>query len=299
MAYAEDLRDKINRTGNVGAEMPSNIQRSLQALRRNNANQQATELEGVSVIDPAVDLVWAAGALESEAPNSYFDYYFTGQDVKVWIDGLDSPDAWPYNDMPIQSFAFNIKQEKTPVFGFWSYTYDTVMRGTRIITGAFSIYTRSPGWMTRALSVAAEARSNKRINYPFAPGTIDERNIDQYWGRNTVGNGAKSGRGADRSMFLVHPPFTFVVKYNIQSQSIDGHSAAANRRVKQRLADYGTDNSLFTDTNERLVEGDTSESKLTFAIEAVEITGMQKQYDPSGRPCGEMYTFFAKDMVHN
>lgn len=60
----------------------------------------------------------------------YYDYYFTGEDVKIYIDGLfDAGD-----ELDIASFAFGITQQKAPLYGFWSYNYDVMMVGTRIVS---------------------------------------------------------------------------------------------------------------------------------------------------------------------
>lgn len=50
----------------------------------------------------------------------YFDYFYTGQDIRVSIDGLTSPES----ALPIYSLGYIIEQNKVPVYGFWDYCVD-------------------------------------------------------------------------------------------------------------------------------------------------------------------------------
>src|SRR4051812_9269973 len=102
--------------------------------------------------DPMIDAQWA-GYNPSNAPNSYFDYYFSGQDIQVFIDGLE---GYPeFATLPISDFGYNITQQKMPIYGFWSYTFDAMARGSRVINGTFRLITKSPDYMRRALEAAA------------------------------------------------------------------------------------------------------------------------------------------------
>lgn len=80
-------------------------------------------------LDEEVDLQWGGKSDDKDKFNMYYDYYFSGEDVKVYIDGLFDAK----HELDIVSFSFSIKQEKSPLYGFWSYNFDAVMAGTRII----------------------------------------------------------------------------------------------------------------------------------------------------------------------
>ena len=78
----------------------------------------------------SIDRVWSGRSSDSDNRfNNYYDYYFAGEDVKIYIDGLFSPE----DELDVQQLTFSIEQEKQPVYGFWSYNYDTVLLGSRII----------------------------------------------------------------------------------------------------------------------------------------------------------------------
>ena len=101
-----------------------------------------------------LDLYWAGSSKADPRFSNYYDYFFSGEDVKVYIDGLfDESD-----EIDIAGFGFMIKQEKQAVYGFWSYNFDAIMNGTRIITGQFSVYSRYPRRMTELLEKAAQTR---------------------------------------------------------------------------------------------------------------------------------------------
>lgn len=86
-------------------------------------------LKSYSPLDEEIDLKWGGQSSDGNKFNMYYDYYFSGEDVKIYIDGLF--DAGYELDMA--SFSFSIRQEKSPLYGFWSYNFDAIMMGTRII----------------------------------------------------------------------------------------------------------------------------------------------------------------------
>lgn len=235
-----------------------------------------------------LDAKWG-GIYSGDAVNNYIDYYFSGADVKVTIDGTD--DDPQFNQFPLCDMQFRISQQKQIAYGFWSYTYDAVLRGNRAVNGTFSIYTRSPTYMLQALAKAAASRqaNGGSLNYQyFKPLTEDDSNIAQFWGSNMdpsrVGNSAVN-------IFSVHPPFTFVLSYGIQSISTNVNG----------LADYSQwvpDNTLFVDTNERLInEGAGPQKPMLAVLDDCELTSMTTMYDTSGQPVKEQYEFFARDYV--
>mgnify|MGYP000949073586 FL=1 len=56
-----------------------------------------------------LDLYWAGGKTTGDPRfSNYYDYFFSGEDVKVYIDGLFDPK----DELDIAGFGFLIKQEK-------------------------------------------------------------------------------------------------------------------------------------------------------------------------------------------
>lgn len=223
--------------------------------------------------------------------NPYFDYFFTGQDVQITIDGLESND----DILPIYSFAYNIQQQKQPLYGFWSYTYDAMLRGTRIVTGAFSIIATEPylltGKIAKAAQVRATATAANQVGNMHAIRGLDEDEalIDSFWRRNYDTN-LQDGQ---QHLFSIHPPFNFVIRYGLQDTS-SVHQSPSFRASEIRQA-YNNSDPMFLDYNERLIKNPVSQLDMQVLLENVELMSKQIEYDTEGTPLIETYTFMARD----
>lgn len=223
--------------------------------------------------------------------NPYFDYFFTGQDVQITIDGLTAA-----NDiLPIYSFGYNIQQQKQPIYGFWNYTYSAMLRGTRIVTGAFSIVSMYPYFLTskiaKAASVRAKAAENQTTAKVYALRGIDadEAKIDKYWRRTYDDNLDRN----QQHLFSVHPPFNLVIKYGLQDTSLVSY--VPEFRSRQIANHFNNSDPMMFDYNERLIENPQPELDVRILIENIEITSKSIQVDASGQPLLETYSFIARD----
>lgn len=228
--------------------------------------------------------------------SNYFDYFFSGQDIQIRIEGLDSQ----ADLLPIYQFGFNIQQNKQPIYGFWSYTYDYMLRGTRIVSGAFSIITKSPGYMTEMVAKAARRRSEILTSpkggysdslHRIRGLDIDEKNIERFWKRNFDNSPARNRQ----QLFSVHPPFNFLLTYGIQETSVA--SLAYNTRSEYLRKMYSDSNAMMSDINERIVEVDQDRNRMRLLIENVELVSRQTEINAEGDPIIETYTFMARDLV--
>jgi len=221
--------------------------------------------------------------------NPYFDYFFSGQDIQITIDGLDGRDP-----LPIYSFAYNIQQQKQPLYGFWSYTYDAMLRGTRIVTGAFSLISTAPYLLTSKIAEAAQIRAktvaSKQVNnlHQVRGLDTDETLINTYWRRHYDTN----LEATQQHLFSIHPPFNFVIRYGLQQTSVthDNPSYSASE-IRNK---YGYD-TMMADLNERLVKLPFEEMDMQILLENVELISKQTEYDTEGTPLLETYTFMARD----
>ncbi len=251
--------------------------------------------EAIDVLNKDLDYEWALNQTNTGAPQSYYDYYFSGQDIMIYVDGVE-------DQLPIEGLAFQVEQKKTPLYGAHSYTYDAVMRGSRIISGSFRITTTTPGYMTGLIAQAAFARkqgSDQRMRETgrsYVPTiseansqSVDGDNIDRYWTINR--EKSRSGFLDGKNIFSSHPPFSFVIVHGLQSASLQNNVIAHNRGKYEAAV---TDTALYTDTNERLTE--TSQAGTDrIVIDSIELNSCQYEYAPSGQPLSETYTFFARD----
>lgn len=223
--------------------------------------------------------------------NPYFDYFYTGQDIQIYIDGLsDAKDI-----LPIYAFGYNISQQKQPVYGFWDYTYAAMLRGVRIISGAFSLIATEPYLLTskigKAASIRAQTAAGQRNTalYSIRGLDEDESRINQFWSRNYDNN-----LDIDQQhLFSIHPPFNFIIKYGLQETS----AVAQNPTFRSDEIRWNNVNStaMMTDLNERLVPNPSKENETKIILENIEIIGKSIEYDSEGTPIIENYTFLARD----
>ena len=257
-------------------------------------------------LTPNIDLVWAGGKRSEDNFSTYYDYYFSGQDVKIYIDGLFSP----ADELEIANFAFTIKQEKQPLYGFWSYNYDAIMYGARIVAGNFSLITRYPRRMTELLEKAARVRAESAGKKPTdhvistlnstGESAEDEANILKYWARSQLDRitndpGSPVGYpGDDKNIFSAHPPFNIVIIYGVQENGLVAKGAQKSSSNMNPIDNY--DRILSTDYNTRLTKVNNQITPMKIVLQNVQLSSMSTGYDTSGAPLQEAYEFIARDM---
>lgn len=261
-------------------------------------------------LNEKIDLEWG-GTREDEAFNNYFDYFFSGEDIKVFIDGLfDEKD-----ELDTASLAFVIKQEKQPLYGFWSYNYDAVMRGTRLITGELSVYTRYPRRMTSLLEKAARVRmesasakagsSVASVLGSDARSKDDELNIEKYWLNSQLDRISSdpqmktltSLENPEHNIFSSHPPFNLIIVYGIEELALTNKSIMTYNTSGDINRQLNSDRILMTDLNERKTTiklGDSTPMKVV--LQSIDIISMTTSYSSGGQPLVENYQFIARDM---
>lgn len=170
-------------------------------------------------------------------------------------------------------------------------TYDAVMRGTRLVSGQFTLITKYPGYMREALSAAAANRSANRNNlsddYP-APGAWrkDDENIERYWGKHID----DAARVQGKNEWSIHPPFSFVIVYGVQNTSVQP------KNLGQSYAKYESDNALMSDQNQRLVESYNGEKPSRLIIDGCELVSCNRSFT-SDLLVAESYSFFGRDII--
>ena len=69
--------------------------------------------------------------------------YFSGADITIYFGDIFVDD--------ITGLEFSLQERVQPVYGYNSYTYDSVARGQRLIQGSFTIAFREAGYIYRIL----------------------------------------------------------------------------------------------------------------------------------------------------
>lgn len=249
-----------------------------------------------------LDLVWSSGYDRPNVFSNYYDYYFSGEDIKVYIDGLFSQE----DELDIVSFAYSIRQEKQPLYGFWSYNYDTVLMGSRLITGEITMFTRYPQRMTDLIKKASAHRmknpEDRSINehvisrmYPSNFNKEDDVNLQKYWSMSQLDRITSDPQVADidkNNIFSAHPPFNFVILYGAEETAI---SPMGLIRSQDFTPSDDLDRMIVSDVNERSVRTDDTVSPMKVIIQQVNLVNMSTAYTPGGQPVAESYQFIARD----
>lgn len=256
-----------------------------------------------------LDLYWSGGKTTGDPRfSNYYDYFFSGEDVKVYIDGLFDPK----DELDIAGFGFLIKQEKQAVYGFWSYNFDAMMNGSRIITGQFSLYSRYPRRMTHLLEEAARVRSFSASGKPDNSGVVsvlrsqnesrtDEENIQKYWANSQLDrittDPAISTSSADgqHNIFSAHPPFNFVIVYGVEESSLSPVGVTENASTAAMEQRDNLDRIISTDINERKVKMSDTRTPMKIVLQNVHLMQMSTEYQSGGSPLIETYSFVARD----
>lgn len=271
----------------------------------NNSNTEQREFDP---INRTLDLVWGANSnVLDRRFNNYYDYYFSGEDIRIFIDGLFQPE----DELDIAAFAFNVRQEKQPLYGFWSYNYDAVMYGTRIITGEVSIYTRYPRRMTDLLEKAAANRvaaardrdapetvlSNLRS---FFESEEDESLITKYWARSQLDRltddpFAKNVVDSNRNIFSAHPPFNFIIVYGLEEVALSPKNLFQSEDLEIPSHIDNISRTMLSDVNQRVVKSTSLNSPMKIVLQEVNLMNMSSVYSPGGQALIETYQFMARD----
>ena len=252
----------------------------------------------------------------------YQKYYFSGNDVFVFIEPYGQTRLIP---IPITDMGYGISQEKVPIFGYSSYTWDTVARGTRIIRGEFTIVFTKVNFLGRLLGdPSVPDVTQEDIIHPVV--LVDEddelaRRKDlrsSIWGYKEGGTvyqnatninsvlydptkvqnlgddgeaaypfGRKASDGYSEAEFAGHPPFNIVVAFgdNPSVREI-GYSGFNYEQWKLTALD---DYKMALDINESQNVGER------VILKNVELMSCGTVLDPSGQPLRESYSFIARD----
>lgn len=266
--------------------------------------QQEREYYNFNPLSDSIDLRWA-GAVNQEDKrfNSYYDYYFSGEDIKVYIDGLYEPE----DELDIAGLSYSIRQEKQPVYGFWSYNYDAMLFGTRIIAGELSVFSRYPRRMTDLLEKAALNRVNSRAEDGRTGNSVltrldanigsskDEENIQKYWAYSQLDRISQDPgmEGVDpHNIFSAHPPFNLVILYGAEDVAMSPFDilTADEYPISDNL-----DRIINFDVNQRTVKVDNLSNPMKVVIQQINLFNMTTSYQPGGSPIVESYQFLARD----
>jgi hypothetical protein len=221
--------------------------------------------------------------------------YFSGADVRIYFG-----DIWIDE---VTSLQFTLQEQVAPIFGYASYTWDKVARGSRYIQGAFSINFKESYYLQQVMnSLTSEMGSTDDASSGFSQETwksgldidalvkqVDNDNFDTIadeFEKSLWGGGMLDTQVANK------PKTTFF--YSNSPNSSGSEIVGLNQKA---LLDHGFNIIIsYGPMNEA---GGMSASETTHTLVGVQLTGVSQVIGGDGQPVQEQYTFIAKDLDGN
>ncbi|MCX7610384.1 MAG: hypothetical protein N2043_02200 [Ignavibacterium sp.] len=239
--------------------------------------------------------------------------YFSGCDVSIYFG-----DTWVDD---ITGINFVINENVMPIYGYASYTYDQVARGSRIVQGQFRIAFKEAGYLHSILSHIGQLKQNAMPHFAYefnqeksvpkfvavAQMTIDEI-IDYYkgngkydvqqfrlrqyeieaWARNFTGDNDHRDR-----TFFYH-------MYDYYSNYNDKTSKEPSAWLKANGFDiyitYGPMEAIRWANGGKFSNYNQDVNTTVKVIRGVQLTSCSQVIDWSGEPIEEVYDFIAMDI---
>lgn len=245
----------------------------------------------------------------SPTPKKRDNIYYSGANVKVYFG-----DVWVKE---LASIQYSIDEQVAPVYGFNSYMFDKIARGTRLVSGAFIVNHTEAGYINTILERLAtniDAEQKNALTEDNLSNLISDvssnnsnRNIENllkidgdlnyedyieslknsYWGPTVASQNTihRSGEGRE------YQPNYFADKEGGNSKNIlkqHGFNILLDFSPSANVRDF---RQCITDMNN---EGSMSQ---TFrSIIGVHLTGENQLIAPNGQPIQTQYNFIARDI---
>jgi len=218
-----------------------------------------------------------------------YDYdHYSGANVSLYIG-----DIWIDE---ITSIKYQIEQQKRPVFGYASYHWDFVAKGTSMVTGMFTINFKESSYLFYVLDRIRKAGTNAHLTptelingqtRPIDRNTI-ERFLEKPMDRLKYKDIADIASLPDDKFENLAEQFEDTV-WGKTGETLDSVAYADHRRV-----DHMDSFDIF------LAYGnmdDHTSNHTVKRIQRVELIGQSQLIEVSGEPIQEAYTFIARDVV--
>lgn len=289
---------------------------TIAPLRRGvlGATRTAEALNGKYVWTPD-EMPW--GGLHDKATAAtvpgevYQQKFFSGQDTFFFLVVGGKLIA-----LPMTNFGYGVSQQKVPVFGAWSHLHDTMLRGTRIVQGEFTLVFTKPNMISQLLAAVGE---KQKVGAPIVhvEGRDEiKRRADlraALWNVNDDGMAAVYTPAAMSGAKVTAYPFGEIPEPGMKPQDYAGHRAfdllivhgndpnnlalAYDNWNAHTWAHSVGDHFKLLSTDHNDISGSNFDSSERVYIENVELMSSGIQYDMSGQPLQESYSFIARDVT--
>lgn len=239
------------------------------------------------------------------SPNATTEYqrfkeeYFTGADVRIYFG-----DIWVDE---ITSLQFTLQEQVAPIYGYASYTWDKVARGTRVIQGSFTINYKESYYLHSILNTLSTKMSESKKDNPmfnekeWKKGLTIEHLLEDSNYENTADELEKSLWGASKDAGLnkltaSKDKETYFYPEN-KNASVSDDSNNNMATSQKQLAEHGF-NILIGYGPQNEVDG-MKYNESTHSLVGVQLTGVSQVIGGDGQAVQEQYTFIAKDLDGN
>lgn len=231
------------------------------------------------------------------------DDYFSGADVRLYFG-----DTWVDE---VTSLQFTMQENVQPIYGYASYTWDKVARGTRLIQGSFSINFKENFYLHSVLNSLQSRLKAKESDgsaifseETFKKGVTVEHLVEQshsrsfgavadeleksFWG--------KSGTSSIQNTTNRRPRDTYFYPEHLDGKDDSGaniYASTSQRHLRDNgfniLVTYGP----YNEKDGIKVAGSA------VSLMGVQLTSVSQVIGGDGSPIQEVYEFIAKDLNGN
>jgi hypothetical protein len=231
----------------------------------------------------------------------FSEEYFSGQDVRIYFG-----DTWVDE---IVGLNFQLIENVAPIFGYASYTFDTVARGSRQIQGSFRINFKEAYYL-HAITNRMEYELSEQVTATTLSGADPQH-------KNMPKNNITIDHllGSIESIYSASDFDALATQFE---NSLWGEST--NSSMQNRTTNRGNESFFYPESarpnlakdgfsilvlygpyTQSYVKGATNEkvATTTHSLVGVHLTGVSQIVDNSGQPLYEEYTFIARDLDEN
>lgn len=239
-------------------------------------------------------------------PNTSTEYqrfsndYFAGSDIRIYFG-----DVWVDE---ITSLQFTLQEQVTPIYGYASYTWDKVARGTRHIQGNFSINFKESYYLHYVMnSLSSKMQAPSTSSPAFSAATWKEGVSVEHLVESADGPTFESvadefekslwGEGSNaniNSVVATRKGNTFFSPEQRGKNEEDGSATYDQATSQKQLAEQGFNILVgYGPMNEK--DG-MKAAETAHTLMGVQITGVSQVIGGDGQPIQEMYSFIARDL---
>jgi hypothetical protein len=226
--------------------------------------------------------------------------YFAGADIRIYFG-----DIWIDE---ITSLQFTLQEQVAPIFGYASYTWDKVARGSRYISGSFSINFKESYYLQQTLN-----RLTSTVKTETASGFTEKQwksgvDIEALMESADTGNFDKIADDFEKSLWGA-------VKMDDYKKAMDKSHQNSYFYPEFRKEDDAKGNPQYDNNSQKVLTdsgfniiisyGPMNEAngmntpETTHTLVNVQLTGVSQVIGGDGNPVQEQYTFIAKDLDGN